>query len=106
MLHCSMAVALGSRAAGEPRQRASSALGTTPGVVSQTFSLPDQLAGPCARPFFHTGAYAADAPLARPGHMVVYVRGDDGARFKFRRYRGKRGFLTGPAKSEFLEVVE
>src|SRR3954470_5083422 len=73
MLRCSMAVALGSHAVGELRQRASSALGTTPGVVSQTFSLPDQLAGPCSRPFFWTGAYAADAPPARPGRMTVHA---------------------------------
>jgi hypothetical protein len=65
VLQCSMVVVLGSHAVGEVAATRIVGSGRDAQGLSQTFSLPDQLAGPRARPFFQAGAYAGHAPPAR-----------------------------------------
>src|SRR5215211_7568004 len=52
LLQCSMAVALGSPAAASRGNARLVGSGRDARGLSRTFSLPDQLAGPCARSFF------------------------------------------------------
>ena len=113
MLQCSMMVALGSHAAGEPRQRASSVPGITPGPfprrLASLINWPGLVPGPFSGPGHTRLARRRQEPVRMA--MRALRREQDAAgpaqvrpvdrslRHDLRRYRGKLGLLAGPSRS-------